>query len=238
MDRKNLLEEKAKQQSNRIPLVLTYNRTLPNVKRAISNNWNLLHINQEFKDVFQEPPILAFRRNRNLYDPQGCKNIVNGKLQRLFKKKKIGFSTKCFSKWGNLCCKQVLHTQSFKSSVTQKTCHILHDLNCKSKLLIYLMECRVCRIQYTGKSETEFNRLNNHRKDVNTQNAPQADQHFKLPINFNQYARVILIEQLDNMKKEKDLATLRLKKREDFWIETLKTLHSYSLNAELSFLNQ
>ena len=49
------------------------------------------------------------------------------------------------------------------------------------------MECTICRIQYTGKSETEFNiRLNNHRKDVNRQNARQADQHFKLPYhNFN-----------------------------------------------------
>ena len=93
LDRKKLLEEKAKKQSNRIPLVLTYNHTLPNVKRAISNNWNLLHINQEFKDVFQEPPILAFRRNRNLYDLLACKNIVDGKLLRLSKKKKIGFST-------------------------------------------------------------------------------------------------------------------------------------------------
>ena len=44
--RKKLLEEKAKKQSNRKPLVLTHNRTLRNVKRAISNNWNLLHINQ------------------------------------------------------------------------------------------------------------------------------------------------------------------------------------------------
>ena len=114
LDRRKLLEEKAKKQSNRIPLVLTYNRTLPNVKRAISNNWNLLHINQEFKDVFQEPPILAFRRNRNLYDLLGCKNIVDGKIQRFPKKKKVGFSTKCFSKSGNLCCKQVAHTQSFK----------------------------------------------------------------------------------------------------------------------------
>ena len=61
---------------------------------------------------FQEPPI---------YDLLGRKNIVDGKLKRLPKKKKIGFSTKCFSKLGNLCCKQVVHTQSFKSSVTQKT---------------------------------------------------------------------------------------------------------------------
>ena len=221
MDRNKLLEEKAKKQSNRTQLLLTYNRTLPNVKRPISNNRNLLHINQEFKDVFQEPPILAFRRNRNLYDLLGCKNIVDGKLQRLSNNKKIGFPAKCFSKAGNLCCKHVLHTQSFKSGVTQKTYHIFHDLNCKSRLLVYLMECRICGIQYIGKSETEFNiRLNNHRKDVNRQNAPQADQNFcliKLPNhNFNQHAGFTLIEQLDNMKIDKDLATLWSKKCEDF----------------------
>ena len=102
------------------------------------------------------------------------------------------------------------------------------------------MECRICRIQYIGKSETEFNIiLNNYRKDVNRQNAPQADQHFKLPNhNFNQHARFTLIEQLVNMRIDKDLATLRLKKREGFGIETLKTLHPYGLNAELNFPNQ
>ena len=88
LDRKNLLDEKAKKQSDRIPLVLTYNRRLRNVKRAISNNWNLLHINQEFKDLFQKPPIFAFRWNRNLYDLLRCEDIVDGKLQRLSKKKK------------------------------------------------------------------------------------------------------------------------------------------------------
>ena len=100
------------------------------------------------------------------------------------------------------------------------------------------MECRICRIQYIGKSETEFNiRLNNHRKNVNRQNAPQTDQHFKLPNNnFNLHARFTLIEQLDNT--DKDLATLPLKKREDFWIEALKTLYPYDLNAELNFPNQ
>ena len=81
------------------------------------------------------------------------------------------------------------------------------------------MECRICRIQYIGKSEKVFKiRLNNHHKDVNRQNAPQADQHFKMPYySFSQYARFTLIERLD-----KDMTTLWLKKREDFWIKTLK----------------
>ena len=101
------------------------------------------------------------------------------------------------------------------------------------------MECKIFRIQYIGKSETEINiRLNNHRRDVNKQNAPQTDRHFKLPnYNFNQYARFTLIEQLANVSIDKGLATLRLKKREDFWMQKIKTLTPCGLNAELNFLN-
>ena len=106
---------------------MTYDRTLPNVKRAVSNDSNLVHINQKFKDVFQEPSILAFRRNRNLYDLPGCKNLIDGKLQRLSKKKKIGFSTVSQNR-GAYGVSYVVNTQSFKSSVTQKTYHIFMTL--------------------------------------------------------------------------------------------------------------
>ena len=70
------------------------------------------------------------------------------------------------------------------------------------------MECTLCHIQYIDKSETQFNlRLNNHRKCVSRENVPLVDQHFKPPGS---------LEQLDNMNIDKDLATLRLKKQEDF----------------------
>ena len=55
--------------------------------------------------------------------------------------------------------------------------------------------------------------------------------------NFNQHAKFILIEQLDNINIGKDLVTLRLKKREDFWILRLKTLQPDGVNAELNFPN-
>ena len=97
MTEKKLLQEKTMEQSNKIPLVLTHNCTLPNVKRAITNNCNVLHINQEFKD-----------------------DIVDRNYKKLSDMRKIGFCTKCFSKSGNLCCKQVLLIQSFKNSATQK----------------------------------------------------------------------------------------------------------------------
>ena len=55
--------------------------------------------------------------------------------------------------------------------------------------------------------------------------------------NFNQHAKFILIEQLDNINIDKDLVTFRLKKREDFWILRLKTLQPDGVNAELNFPN-
>ena len=78
------------------------------------------------------------------------------------------------------------------------------------------MEYTLCHIQCIGESETQFNlRLNNHQKDVNRQNAPLVDKHFKLPgHNFNQHAKFILIEQPDNINIDKDSAALKLKKRE------------------------
>ena len=164
-----------------IPLILIYNRTLPNLKKVITNNWDLLQINKEFQDIFQQIPILAFRTNKNLHDLLESKNIVNNRVQKN-SKSKIGFSTKCFSKSGNLCCKQVVHSNNFTSNITKRTYSIFHKLDCKCKLVIYLMECTLYHNQYIGKSETQFNlRWNNHQRDVNRQNAPLVDQHFKLP---------------------------------------------------------
>ena len=79
-------------------------------------------------------------------------------------------------------------------------------------------------------------RLSNRRKDIKRYEEPQADEHFKQTnYDLNQHDRFNLIEQLNNVNIEKDLATLRLKKREDSWILQLKALHPYILNYELAF---
>ena len=46
-----------------------------------------------------------------------------------------------------------------------------------------------------------------------------------------------LLEQVNNINIVKDLATLRLKKQEEFWILRLKTLQPYGFNAKLTFPN-
>ena len=49
--------------------------------------WNLFHINPNLANTFQNPPILAFRRSKNLRDIIGSKLIKNGKFNRKFTNK-------------------------------------------------------------------------------------------------------------------------------------------------------
>ena len=81
-------EKEKNKKTTRIPLILTYNRTLRNVEKIIASNWNLLQINKEF----QQTPIFAFRRKDTLHDLLRCKNVVNNRVQKN-SKKKIGFFT-------------------------------------------------------------------------------------------------------------------------------------------------
>ena len=44
----------------------------------------------------------------------------------------------------------------FRSNQMNRIFHIYHNLNCKSKYVIYLLECIKCNRQYFGKPETEL----------------------------------------------------------------------------------
>ena len=129
-------------------------------------HWHLLHINPNLAEIFQNPPILAFRRNKILRDIIGTKLFENGEVKRKYTKKIQGKCTPQLANSRTLSCKQIAHTKTFRISKTNRIFHVYHNLNCKSRYVIYLLECMKCKIQYVGKEETEFNiRLNNHQKD-------------------------------------------------------------------------
>ena len=49
-----------------IPILTTYNRTLPKIKSIVNKHWHVLQVNPELKERFQSLPIIAFRKNKNL----------------------------------------------------------------------------------------------------------------------------------------------------------------------------
>ena len=101
--------------------------------------------------------------------------------------------------------------------------------------LIYLLQCRICQLQYVGKSETPFNIcLNNYGKNAKSEASILACKHFnEQNHDFQQHAEFSLIEQIKKQTTTEETRTL-LKQRENFWVLKLKTLYPDELNHGLN----
>ena len=60
-------------------------------------HWHLLPIQPNLAEIFQNPSILAFRRNKNLRDVIGIKLIENGNVKKKFTNKMQGECTPCLA---------------------------------------------------------------------------------------------------------------------------------------------
>ena len=83
--------------------------------------------------------------------------------------------------------------------------------------------------------ETSFNiKLNNHRKDIKKLDAILACRHSQEKKHiFNKHVKFIMVDKLTNTTKSKNILRQRFIERENFWIQTLETLHPKGLNQEL-----
>ena len=61
-------------------------------------------------------------------------------------------------------CNYLAVGDSFSSHVTGTSYTINHRLDCNSRNVVYLINCKVCGLQYVGSTTTKFRlRLNNHK---------------------------------------------------------------------------
>ena len=238
LDRLELLQYKDKTRNSRIPLVITYNRNLPKLHEVIDNTWKTLGINSEEAIKFEEKPLLAFRRNRNLKNLLGQNRISNGKVVKKTDKK-IGKCTPCLSRIDTKCCKHIQTTSTFKNQAKTKVYDIFHNVNCKTQNAIYLAECRKCNDKpYVGKVEDQrvHKRINKHRNDSKNPNSIPVDRHFLLPgHNFERDFKLTVIEAVVKPNLTKERMRDLLKRREDFWIMKLGTLQPNGFNEDLNF---
>ena len=153
-----------------------------------------------FKNIstFEKEPIIKHRWNQNLEDLIKSKEILAGKVERIYINKSPLYCRLCFARRDNICSQQVLKTNTFTSCRTGEKFKTFHQLNCKSLLLIYFIQCWICQLQYLGKSETSFNiRLQNHWKDSKNKNPILACKPVQnLNHNSQRDEKFILIEQI------------------------------------------
>ncbi|ESO83022.1 hypothetical protein LOTGIDRAFT_176268 [Lottia gigantea] len=92
MDREELLRKRKNNEkaNSRTPLVTTYTKDLPNLHNIVRKNMKVLHQSERMQTIFREPPIIAYRRDRNLGDI-----LVHGKLNKAWDDKSLCDSEKC-----------------------------------------------------------------------------------------------------------------------------------------------
>ena len=211
-----------------VPFVVTYHPRLRALNKIISENLNLLYMNDEVKNTFTPGPMVSFRASRKL-----SSYLVRAKLYPL--KRNVG-SRKCGKTCGRKCevCHNIQNSDTFQSSMTNETFIINHHLNCDSKCLIYLLTCKTCSKQYTGETTDHFRyRWNNYKaNDRKFQRGEPCMQehlfeHFYSEGHngFLDDVSVTLIDKTDGKDP---------KKREYYWMRTLKTLTPDGLNIEES----
>jgi len=67
LDRDELFAHRPPATNDRIPFVVTYHPTLPNIWDIIRELHPLLHMSERCKVAVKEVPMMAFRRSKNIY---------------------------------------------------------------------------------------------------------------------------------------------------------------------------
>ena len=97
LDRKNLLTPKITQKNQVLPLTMTYNCSLPNIKQIIRNHWSILKANKDLQKTFPVEPIIAFHKNKSLKQLIGGNTIQNNRNIKKSTNKYEGKCTPCIS---------------------------------------------------------------------------------------------------------------------------------------------
>ena len=212
--------QKSKMVEKGVPFVVTYHTPLSSI---IHRNLYLLCMNQEVKNVFTPGPIVSFRSARKI-----STYLVRAKLHPL----EIKFGSEKCGKSRCEVCLNIEETNTFTSTTTGKSFKINHKLNCDDNCLIYLLTCKCCSKQYVGETADEFRlRWNNYKSNdrKNAWNEACMQEHFLEHFKdeghscFLGNVSITLIDKTD---------TKGPRRRENYWMRTLKIYAPFGLNIE------
>jgi hypothetical protein len=68
LDRENLLQYNTKKQNNHVPLVITYSKPCQISMKFSQKNMKNLYNSEKIKRIFDEPPIVSYKRDTNIKD--------------------------------------------------------------------------------------------------------------------------------------------------------------------------
>ena len=202
-----------------------YDPRMPFISNIQSKHWRTMsNSDQYLKEVFPQPPLTAYRKQKNLKDL-----LIKSKVAPAPKKypeRKVAGMAKC----GKPCpaCPYI-NTQKEVKIDEKSSWKIMKKYTCETFNCIYLIECQKenCQSRYIGQTGRQFKyRLADHRGYIKNEVLDQPlGAHFNLPGHCQANMKATILEQVKYNNEA------YRKEREKFLINKFNTFYS-GLNKE------
>ena len=159
-NREELLTSRRKITEQVTPLVVTYHPDLPHLTRVLHNNQCIINMSTRLKGALPKPPLVAYRRPPNLRNL--LVRATYGQVKQTHKGNSQCQQSRCKA------CAHIKIGTTFRSTTTGERFQVKATADCRTRNVVYLIECKMCAIQYVGKTENALHiQLTGHRSDIN-----------------------------------------------------------------------
>ena len=214
------LKKSKKKSSKKRPIfAIKYDPRLPNIASIGAKHWrSMVSQNNYLAECFTAPPLIAFKRQRNMRE-----SLIRAKVPpppELRPKRKIRGVVKC----GKECsaCPYLIEGRNIKID-KRSTWKMNRKMSCSTFNSVYLIECQKdnCMQRYIGESKRPIrNRIADHRGYIVNKNLDKATgAHFNLPGHSLHHMKFTILEQV----KQNDESYRR--EREKYLINKFNTFH-------------
>ena len=166
IDRETALQTSQNEETDRIPFTLTYHPQNHAIKSVILKNFKILRNDPETKHIFSLPPLISFKRDKNLQIFLSGAHSTN----------------------------QEPISNTVKISGPNRSVKVTDHFTCISTNVIYCITCTLCKKSYMGETGRRLaDRFREHLRDAeqnNTDVSKPVARHFNLP-NHSHYNMTI-----------------------------------------------
>lgn len=156
---------------------------------------------------------------------------INGTIAKRVDESLVQRTKKCGK--GCVTCPQICETPIATSHATGVRYGTVSNFthNCETKGVIYLIECRKCKLQYVGLTSQSLKaRLSGHKSSIKNKKQTLIAIHFATEGHTYADLSIRILEQVGTCDKE-------LRDAEHFWIQALNTAYPLGMNEKIRGCN-
>ena len=200
--------------TSRPVFVMHYDPRLPSIPAIVRKHWRTMTLDPRLKEIFPDPPLVAYKRPKNVRDTLIRSKVPPGMSGR--PRRELKGMKKC-----NKCgvCSFVKEGSVVKANSTNYKIDINCSVDCSTKNVIYMLGCRKCPQQYIGETERMLKeRFLEHRSYVSTNNQTKSTgAHFTSKGHSISDMEIIIVEKMFNQDPQ------YRKQREKLYIQKFNT---------------